>query len=447
MTQLRSSILIIDDEPKLRQLLTRMLSLEGFDVVEAENARTGFKKLEKELFNVVLLDVKLPDGNGVELCKLIKDKYPETEVILQTAYGNIADGVSAIKNGGFDYLVKGNDNNKIIPLLNKAIEKSKLQFKIKALQQQLNRDVSFATIIGTSPLIRQAIDLAQKVAPTDASVLLTGQTGTGKEIFALAIHNGSGRASKSFVALNCSSFSREILESELFGHKIGAFTGAVKDKPGLVEEAHNGTLFLDEIAEMSTELQAKLLRFLETGEYYKVGETKPSKANTRIIAATNKNMAEETEKGHFRNDLFFRIATFEIHLPDLNERVEDIPALVDHFITIYANKVRKKIVSCSPDFLKQLKGHSWKGNIRELRNVIERACILCETEELSADLLPFDFIMNSGNCSASTLKLSDIEKQCISKALTLTGGNKGKSAEMLGIGLTTLYAKIKEYNL
>jgi DNA-binding NtrC family response regulator len=424
-----------------------MLSLEGFDVVEAENARTGFKKLEKELFNVVLLDVKLPDGNGVELCKLIKDKYPETEVILQTAYGNIADGVSAIKNGGFDYLVKGNDNNKIIPLLNKAIEKSKLQFKIKALQQQLNRDVSFATIIGTSPLIRQAIDLAQKVAPTDASVLLTGQTGTGKEIFALAIHNGSGRASKSFVALNCSSFSREILESELFGHKIGAFTGAVKDKPGLVEEAHNGTLFLDEIAEMSTELQAKLLRFLETGEYYKVGETKPSKANTRIIAATNKNMAEETEKGHFRNDLFFRIATFEIHLPDLNERVEDIPALVDHFITIYANKVRKKIVSCSPDFLKQLKGHSWKGNIRELRNVIERACILCETEELSADLLPFDFIMNSGNCSASTLKLSDIEKQCISKALTLTGGNKGKSAEMLGIGLTTLYAKIKEYNL
>ena len=306
MTQLRSSILIIDDEPKLRQLLTRMLSLEGFEVVEAENAKTGLKRLEKELFNVVLLDVKLPDGNGVELCKLIKDKYPETEVILQTAYGNIADGVSAIKNGGFDYQVKGNDNNKIIPLLNKAIDKSKLQFKIKALQQQLNKDVSFATIIGTSPLIRQAIDLAQKVAPTDASVLLTGQTGTGKEIFAQAIHNGSARASKSFVALNCSSFSREILESELFGHKAGAFTGAVKDKPGLVEEAHNGTLFLDEIAEMSTELQAKLLRFLETGEYYKVGETKPNKANTRIIAATNKNMAEETENGHFRNDLFFR---------------------------------------------------------------------------------------------------------------------------------------------
>jgi two-component system NtrC family response regulator len=441
------NILIIDDEPKLRSLLARMLSLEGFEVREAESIKEGVKKLAADRFHVVLLDVKLPDGNGVEFCKQIKERYPETEVILQTAYGNIADGVLAIKNGGFDYLVKGDDNNKIIPLVNKAAEKAKLQYRIRELQSQLNGAVSFDSIIGSSAVIQEAVSLARKVAPTDASVLITGETGTGKEIFALAIHAGSSRASKSFVALNCASFSREILESELFGHKAGAFTGALKDKPGLVEEAHKGTLFLDEIGEMATELQSKLLRFLETGEFYKVGDTKPSRADTRIVAATNKHMPEQVEQGHFRTDLFFRIATFEIVLPSLNQRREDIEALAEHFMLVYAGKVRKKITSCAPDFLKKLKEHNWKGNTRELRNCIERACILCDTQELTVNLLPLDFMLNGGVGQSGSLKLCDLEKQGIAKVLVLTNGNKVKAAETLGIGLTTLYAKIKEYGL
>lgn len=335
-------ILIIDDETQLRQMLTRLLLAEDYSVIQAENVKIGLKELEKNQPLLVLCDVKLPDGNGVEITKNIKLKYPDTEVILLTAYGTIHDGVQAIKNGAFNYLVKGDDNNKILPLVSKAIEKAKLQFKIKELQTKLAGGLTFENIIGNSDEIQKVIHLAQKVAPTNASVLLTGETGTGKEIFAQAIHNASQRAGQPYIALNTSAFSREILESELFGHKAGAFTGALRDKKGLLEEADKGTLFLDEIGEMSPNLQAKLLRVLESGEFLKVGETKAQKVDVRIIAATNRNLQEEAETGHFRLDLYYRLAAFQIQLPSLNERRKDIPVLAQYFLAVFSNKLNKK---------------------------------------------------------------------------------------------------------
>jgi two-component system, NtrC family, response regulator len=444
-----TDIIIIDDEPQLRQMLARLLLAEDYLVVQAENVKIGLKELEKNQPLLVLCDVKLPDGNGVEITKTIKSKYPDTEVILLTAYGTIHDGVQAIKNGAFDYLVKGDDNNKILPLVSKAIEKARLQFKIKDLQTKLSGGLTFDNIIGNSEEICKVITLAKKVAPTDASVLLTGETGTGKEIFAQAIHNASQRAGQPYIALNTSAFSREILESELFGHKAGSFTGALRDKKGLLEEAHHGTLFLDEIGEMSSDLQAKLLRVLESGEFLKVGETKPQKVDVRIIAATNRNLQNEAETGQFRMDLYYRLAAFQIQLPSLNERRKDIPALAQYFFAVFNNKLNKKVNGMDAAFTEKLQRHNWRGNVRELRNVLERACILAEDETLRIEHLPLDIQFETWNPhqSAPSFAISEMEKQHIQKVLAYTEGNKTKAAELLGIGLTTLYAKIKEYNL
>ncbi len=437
-------ILIIDDEVSLRQVTAQYISLEGFEVLEAGTLKEARQQLQRQSFSVVLCDVKLPDGNGVEFVKFLKENAPETEVILFTAYGNIHDGVQAIKLGAFDYLVKGDDNHKILPLLNKALEKAKLQFKIKELQNKLSAKTSFDNIIGKSETIQTAIKLAQRVAQTDTSVLLLGQTGVGKEVFAQAIHNASTYKNKALVALNCSAFGHELLESELFGHRMGAFTGAIKDKKGLLEEAHEGTLFLDEIGEMPLDLQAKLLRFLETGEFYKVGESKPTKVKVRVISATNRNLEKEAENHHFRLDLFYRLATFQIMIPSLDERREDIDALTNYFLLYFSEKLNVKIRKVSANFIQKLKNHHWKGNIRELRNVIERAMILCDDDLLDVQHLPFE-MQEIGDSDA--LDLPTVEKNHIRKVLKLSQGNKTKTAEILGIGLTTLYRKIEEYQL
>lgn len=406
--------------------------------------------MEKSDVDVVLCDVKLPDGNGVDLTKKIKENYPLAEVILLTAYGNIPDGVQAIKNGAFDYITKGDDNNKIIPQLHRAIEKIDLTKRVQQLEKQLGNKHSFDKIIGKSKSILKAIDLAKKVATTDTSVLLTGETGTGKEVFAQAIHMASNRYNQNFVAINCSAFSKDILESEMFGHKAGAFTGAYKDQKGLFDEANKGTIFLDEIGEMALDLQSKLLRVLETGEFIRVGETKPTKVNVRIIAATNRDLQKEIESGHFREDLFYRISVFQIQLPPLRERVIDIPDLANHFLNTFAQKINKKIKNVSNEYLEALKLHHWSGNIRELKNVIERSVIVCE-ESLSPEHLPFknenDNTTNLKNKTLSAFDLASAEKIHIQKVLNYTNGNKTKTAELLGIALTTLYRKITEYGL
>jgi DNA-binding NtrC family response regulator len=443
----KGSILIVDDEEQLRKLLSRLLTLEGYTLYEAANTRAALKILEKEEIQVVLSDVKLPDGNGVSFAQTIKTTHPDTEVIVLTAYGNIADGVQAIKNGAFDYITKGDDNNKVLPLVGKAMDKALLQLRVRELEKKIGGKYTFDSIIGRSPAIKSAIDLAAKVAPADITVLLLGETGAGKEVFAQAIHQASKRRQQPFVAVNCSAFGKELLESELFGYVAGAFTGALKDRKGFFEEAHGGTIFLDEIGEMPTALQAKLLRVLETQEFYRVGEAVPTKTDVRIIAATNRNLETEISNGHFRADLFYRLSAFQVQLPTLNQRKEDIPLLAAWFIQQLAPKLNKRIQGMTPAFLQALQQHTWKGNIRELRNVIERAVILTETDTLDIAVLPFDFLWQQPNGEAAALSLAGMEKQHILKVLAYTGGNKTKAAELLDIGLTTLYNKIKEYGI
>lgn len=443
-------ILIIDDEEKLRILLTRIIKLEGFTVTEAGSLKAGTKLLEKETFDIILCDVKLPDGNGVDFVKEIKPKYPSVEIILLTAYGNIADGVQAIRNGAFDYITKGDDNDKIIPLLNRAIEKVQLQNRVQQLEQQVGKQYSFENILGESTAITDAIAMAKKVAPTETHVLLLGETGTGKEVFAQAIHQAGSRKTKNFVALNCSTFSKDILESELFGHKQGAFTGAIKDQKGLIEEANGGTLFLDEIGEMPLELQAKLLRIIETNEFIKIGDTKPTRSDFRLIAATNKDLQKESEEQRFRSDLFYRLNVFQIKLPSLRERVKDIETLAKHFVQQYAAKINKAALHMDAGFLQKLQQYKWPGNIRELKNIIERTVILSDGETLTASLLPFDMQQAVSSTSGETLSafsMASMEKLQILKVLNYTKGNKAETARLLEIGVTTLYRKLEEYKI
>ena len=443
------SVLIVDDEEKLRSLLKRIIQLEGFTVSEAADIKSATKLMERETVDAVLCDVKLPDGNGVDFAKEIKKHYPLVEVILLTAFGNIADGVQAMKNGAFDYIIKGDDNEKIIPLLNRATEKAQLQKRLWQLELQVSKRYTFENILGESPAIKDAIDLAKRVAPTETNVLLLGETGTGKEVFAQSIHNASSRNGKSFVAINCSAFSKELLESEIFGHKAGSFTGAIKEKKGLIEEANNGTLFLDEIGEMNIDLQAKLLRVLETSEFIKVGDTKPTKVNVRIIAATNRNLSVEVKEGRFRDDLFYRLNVFTISLPGLRERKKDIHILADQFVKVFADKMNKKVSRISDAFLLHLENHDWKGNIRELKNIIERAVILTDGNELTDQQLPVEFQSQSleNNKQLSAFDLASVEKLHIQRVLNHTKGNKTETARLLNIGLTTLYRKIEEYQI
>ncbi len=447
-----AQILIIDDEERLRNLTARILTLEGYSVSTAGSVRDGLHRLERERFDLVLCDVKLPDGNGVELTADIKKQYPDTEIILLTAYGNIPDGVQAIKNGAFDYLTKGDDQERILPLVSRAIEKVRLLQRVRQLEKQVGHQYTFADVTGNSIALMQAVGLAQKVAPTDTPVLLSGETGTGKEIFAQAIHQAGPRNHKAFVALNCSAISHDILESELFGHRAGAFTGAMKNKPGLFEEAHGGTLFLDEIGEMPSSLQAKFLRVLESGEFIPVGDTRPRRADVRLISATNRDLSEEIEQGRFRADLYYRLAVFQIQLPSLRERRGDIALLVRHFLRYFAAKLNKPVRDYSPPCLQHLEAHSWKGNIRELRNIIERAVILCSGARLEVTDLPLELQIGNPQeaepgMPLSAFSLAAAERVHIQKVLLHTGGNKTEAARLLGIGLTTLYRKIEQYRI
>ena len=445
-----NTILIIDDEPIIRKLLARMMELEGYEVFQAADRASGLKLLTAKTPQLVLCDVFLPAGNGVEMVKKIKGMQPETKVILLTAHGNIPDGVQAIKNGAFDYITKGDDNNKIIPIISRAMEK----INSRPVQPSGStvvpvRESAFDTVLGHSRGLQQVIQLARKVAVTDVPVLLTGETGTGKEVFAQAIHNGSARAKQPFVAINCSAFSKELLESEIFGHKAGAFTGALKDKKGLFEEANHGTIFLDEIGEMAYGLQAKLLRVLETGEYIKVGDTKPTKIDVRIVSATNRNLKEEIANSNFREDLYFRLSVFHLHLPPLRERREDIPELAPAFLKFFAAKMGKQVKGFAADCQAWMQSYAWPGNVRELRNVIERALIICD-DYITLDDMPLDFRSSTLSGSAADgddFELAEAEHRHIQRVLQYTKGNKAEAARLLKIGLTTLYRKIEEYGI
>lgn len=443
-----NKILIIDDEPTIRMLLSRILELEGYEVLKAKDRATALYTLKKQVVQVVLCDVFLPDGNGVDMVQELQQLAPAAKIILLTAHGNIPDGVQAIKNGAFDYIVKGDDNRKIIPIVNRAMDAIATELKQQGKKKIVRANTfSFDNIVGKSSALSDVISQARKVAATDVSVLINGETGTGKEVFARAIHSESQRRSEAFLALNCSAFSRELLESELFGYKAGAFTGAVKDKRGLLEEANHGTIFLDEIGEMALELQSKLLRVLETGEFVKVGDTKTTHVDVRILSATNRNLKEEIASGRFREDLYFRLSVFRIMLPPLRQRKEDILLLARQFIERYAKQIGRPAPVLSSEAKSLFLSYPWPGNVREMMNAVEHALIVCDGEITRHDL-PIDML--SGDTSTAdddAFDLKSVERNHIIKVLHHTHGNKTETARLLKIGLTTLYRKIEEYGI
>ena len=443
-----NKILIIDDEPTIRMLLSRILELEGYEVLKAKDRATALYTLKNNEVQVVLCDVFLPDGNGVDMVEELQQLVPAAKIILLTAHGNIPDGVQAIKNGAFDYIVKGDDNRKIIPIVNRAMDAIATELKQQGKKKIVRANTfSFDNIVGKSSALSDVISQARKVAATDVSVLINGETGTGKEVFARAIHSESQRRSEAFLALNCSAFSRELLESELFGYKAGAFTGAVKDKRGLLEEANHGTIFLDEIGEMALELQSKLLRVLETGEFVKVGDTKTTHVDVRILSATNRNLKEEIASGRFREDLYFRLSVFRIMLPPLRQRKEDILLLARQFIERYAKQIGRPAPVLSSEAKSLFLSYPWPGNVREIMNAVEHALIVCDGEITRHDL-PIDML--SGDTSTAdddAFDLKSVERNHIIKVLHHTHGNKTETARLLKIGLTTLYRKIEEYGI
>jgi two-component system NtrC family response regulator len=444
------NILIVDDDIHFSKVLGKALALEKHHIFQASGISGCISILKKENIDVILLDQNLPDGHGVEVIPKIKKLYPLVQTIVLTGDPNIKTCVTAIKNGAADYILKNGDIDQILC----SIKQQTYEFNDSRISDCVrNRIVDtppgFGNIIGTSTIILDTIELAKKVADTDASVLLLGETGTGKELFARAIHQNSSRKNAPFVAINCSAFSKNLLESELFGYIGGAFTGAQKDKKGLLEEADSGTLFLDEIGEIDADLQAKLLRVLETGEFIKVGDYKVTLANVRLISATNKDLVFEISRKKFREDLFYRLNIFSIRLPALRERKEDILLLTEYFVKLFSKKMGKNITGITKGFEKILVKYSWKGNVRELKNIVERSVILAEGSILSEDLMPFEMLTfhYQEKDDHSPYDLGVLERAHIQKVLVSAKWNKSEAAKLLNISLSTLYRKIEDYTL
>lgn len=428
-----NSILILEDEKIQRNLYARILRAEGYEAYEAGTIAEAKSYLKKNI-KVLIADVGLPDGNGLDFIIEIKKQYPNIEVIVITGQASINDGVKAIKNGAFDYLVKGEASRKMIVLAALAMKKA-IKQTIESEKQPIN--VGFDSIIGDSDPIKKIKLIGAKVAATNANVLLLGETGVGKDILAEVIHKASKRANYHFVAINCSALGAEMLESELFGYKMGAFTGAVRDKKGLFEEAGRGTIFLDEIGEMSLLLQAKILRVLENRSYIKVGDTKTSYTDCRIIAATHVNLLDAIKQGRFREDLYYRIASFVINVPALRDRPTDIPLLAKYYINKLAIKMEMSVPKITAGYLNALNAYAWPGNVRELINVIERSLIL-SSGLLTVDLLELNEVRKVENSQY----LDDFELNHIKYIVQECNGNKRKAAKMLGISIATLYRKL-----
>ncbi|MCE3006907.1 MAG: sigma-54 dependent transcriptional regulator [Bacteroidetes bacterium] len=430
-----TSCLIIDDEPNLRSLYARILALEGYVVAEAASLEVGKKQLLKHRPQVVLLDVRLPDGNGLGALPVLLKQSPTSAFIVLTAQGSIADGVEAMRRGAFDYLVKGDSEHLLLQRVALAAQQAASQ------TNNLAGATGWGALVGRAPAFAAAVAHARQVAPTAATVLLTGETGTGKEQFARAIHQGSSRAGGPFVAINCAAIPAEMLESELFGYKKGAFTGALADKPGLLAAAKGGTLFLDEIGEMPLNLQAKLLRVLDGNGYMRLGDTTEMRLDARMIAATHRHLPTRVAEQTFRADLYYRLAVFEIALPALRARTQDILLLARHFL--HASNHLSAISTVAATILEQ---YPWPGNIRELRNALERAAIVSAGAEILPEHLPV-YVLHPDTTAAMPQRLEELERAHILQTLKLCGGNKSKAAEALGIGIATLYRKLDKYQL
>ncbi|MEW6660783.1 MAG: sigma-54 dependent transcriptional regulator [Bacillota bacterium] len=432
------SLLIVDDEAEFRDLLVRRFQRKGHQVVGTASAEGALAVLDERCFDVGIFDIKMPGVDGLQLLELARKAQPDMEVLMLTGYGTIQTAIQAMKLGAYDYLTKPCNLEELEILVAKAAEKKQLVETKTVLHEAFRRNATQSRIVGESPKMGCVLEIARKVAPSGSPVLIEGESGTGKELIARALHDWSPRVQQPFVVVNAGALSGHLLESELFGHEKGAFTGAVAQKKGLVEMAHRGTLFLDEIGEMDPGLQVKLLRFLETGEFRRVGDNRLRQVEVRIVAATNRKLEAEVKEGRFREDLYYRLNVIRILVPPLRERKEDIPLLAQYFLAGSAAGRGKRL---SPDAMGALEAYDFPGNVRELANLVERGCLLA-----SGDLITAADLFGSSpgkNTPADTLK--DVEREHILRVMGEVGGNKTRAAAILGISVRNLYRKLEEY--
>jgi DNA-binding NtrC family response regulator len=441
-------LLIVDDDETLRQTMARRFQRDGMTVTCAADAEEALAKTGHQRCDVALLDLHMPGINGIELLGKLKERLPDLEAIMLTAHGSIETAIQAMKLGAYDYLTKPFQFPELEVRVQKAFEKVKLARRERQWVEQIDFESARYRLVGSSPAMQKVVQLIQKVAPTDSTILVRGASGTGKELVARAIHYNSGRRERPLVTINCAALQETLLESELFGHEKGAFTGAVQAKPGLVEVAEGGTLFIDEISEMAVGLQAKLLRVLEDGHFRRVGGTQESHADVRVIAATNRLLADEIKNGRFREDLYYRLNVVTIELPPLRERRQDIPELIDHFLT--TRQVGAARSRLAPEALDALVRYDWPGNVRELANVLERSQILAENQLITVDDLPdsiTDANPGGGSPSGDPDHLREVERRHVQEVLKREKGNKVHAAKVLGVSRRALYRLIAKYGM
>lgn len=447
------NILIVDDQKNMRESLAIAFKRAGYNVDSVENGKNAVRLQGDNFYDLVMLDLKMEDMDGLEVLSHIKQINLATEVIVMTAFGTIDSAIEAMRKGAYDYATKPFQLTDILSVVERALGKKRLTDKVANLQREIKDKYKFDGVVGNSPVMMRVLNILMELTNSESTVLITGESGTGKELIARAIHNNSRRSNKPFVVVNCGALPESLQESELFGHVIGSFTDAVKDKKGIFLEAQGGTLFLDEIGETSLSSQVKLLRFLQNGEIRRVGDNKPIFLDVRIIVATNKDLDEATKGGTFRKDLFYRLNVIRIHLPPLRERKEDIHVLVNYFVNKYSNKLEKKPPEITADAMLLLMNYSWPGNVRELENVIERAVTLVMGDKIeSSDLAlhdsletdNIDVMMENGGIRAA---LAQQERKTIIESLRRYAGNRKLAASNLGISTTTLWRKMKEYHI
>ncbi|MGH9941603.1 MAG: sigma-54-dependent transcriptional regulator [Pyrinomonadaceae bacterium] len=447
-------ILVVDDEPMMADSLRQNLAEEGYTVDTAANGAEAIELFDRGAHQLAICDLQLPDTDGMEVLRHMKDTQPSTEVIVVTGYGTVARAIEATKAGAFWFLEKPFDFDVLLPLIEKAMERRDLMAETETMRRQLSTRTEYFNIIGASKAMQTIYETIESVAKSDANVLIVGESGTGKELIANAIHYNSLRAKKPFIKVNCAALPKELIESELFGHTKGAFTGAHADKDGLIQHAAGGSLLLDEIAEMPVELQPKLLRVLQERSYRKIGSERTYAVDFRLISSTNRPPADAIRDGLLRDDLFYRISTITIHVPPLRERTEDIQLLAEHFFKMYARKYQRPITGISQAAYQRLFAHHWPGNVRELQNVVERAALLAKSNKIEPVDLPFEngSLPDRGAQGAGwdvppNMTLEDIEKLVIERTLQRTGGNKQAAANLLGIYRPRLYSKIRKYKI
>jgi len=445
-----SKILFVDDEKDMLSIVKAYLSRRGYGVVVTENGRNALELVQKDNFDVVITDLNMPQLSGLELLKAVKKIQSETEVIIVTGYGSIESAIKALKLGGYDYLQKPINLDRLKLLIDRILEKKRLKQENLHLKYKLKERYRYDDIIGLSSGMQDIYEIIDRISMDDPTVLIQGESGTGKEVLAKVIHNNSNRKNGPFISINCGALVEGLLETELFGHVKGAFTGAIRNKEGLMKAAEGGAIFLDEIAEMPPPLQVKLLRALQEKKIRPVGDTREAYVDTRVIAATNKDINEALETGKLRRDLYYRLNVVSIQIPPLRERKEDIPPLVNHFINRFGETNKRKIVKkISPEALSLLLEYDWPGNVRELENAVERAFALGVAETIGMDDLP-PVVRGAGgdvNARAGNFNLEENEVALITRALAETKGSKPDASRLLGINLSTLYRKIAKYGI